>query len=219
MPPENIFIYGEIGDHPHLTWTDHPNEQVTQYQIWRKFDSKWGGSYPPGLVTTLNRGTTSFTDYMYTVTYGYEDGIASYDVRSYWSFNGTYSDPDFAGIFATDGGQQEARKDLLPEFKNKQSVTKFQVGAYPNPFNPSTVISWQLPEASVVTIQIFDILGRNILILDEGVMSAGYHQFTWQGRSEDGRQLESGIYLYRFEARVLNTKKMYNSSGRLVLVK
>ncbi|MDE2996634.1 MAG: T9SS type A sorting domain-containing protein, partial [Bacteroidota bacterium] len=62
---------------------------------------------------------------------------------------------------------------------------------YPNPFNPSTQIRFQLPSSSPVTLQVFDLLGRNVATLVDGPMSAGTHEFTF-----DASSLPSGLYLY-----------------------
>jgi uncharacterized lipoprotein YddW (UPF0748 family) len=61
---------------------------------------------------------------------------------------------------------------------------------WPNPFNPSTTISVQLPEATTVQIAIYDLTGRRVGHLHEGWLSAGSHEFNWSGA-----RLSSGIYL------------------------
>ena len=63
---------------------------------------------------------------------------------------------------------------------------------YPNPFNPETTISFSLPKESDVTLQIFDLLGREITTLADGVFGTGAHQVKWSAGS-----VSSGIYLYR----------------------
>ena len=68
------------------------------------------------------------------------------------------------------------------------------ISNYPNPFNPTTVIGYQLPVSSVVQLSVYDILGREVSVLVNGEMSAGTHQATF-----DGRNLASGIYLYRLQ--------------------
>ena len=65
--------------------------------------------------------------------------------------------------------------------------------AYPNPFNPATVIKYALPKTSMVTIGIYDILGREITTLVNTEQSTGTHQINW-----DASQLASGMYLIRF---------------------
>jgi hypothetical protein len=76
---------------------------------------------------------------------------------------------------------------------------------YPNPFNPSTNIGFQLPEASEVTLKVYDMLGREVAaLLTNAQMSTGAHTVTF-----DASNLPSGIYLYQLEAGELSqTRKM-----------
>lgn len=65
---------------------------------------------------------------------------------------------------------------------------------YPNPFNPSTVIGFQLSVASQMSLSVFDLLGREISVLVDGFQSAGDHQVYF-----DASRLASGIYVYRLQ--------------------
>ncbi len=71
---------------------------------------------------------------------------------------------------------------------------------YPNPFNPTTRISYGLPKKSFVTITIYNILGREIKTLVNESVAAGHHNIIWDGKSENGREVSSGIYFYRLNA-------------------
>ena len=62
--------------------------------------------------------------------------------------------------------------------------------AYPNPFNPSTIISFDLPDADMVSLDIFDIAGRQVASLISEYMIPGSHQINWNPGN-----LSSGIYL------------------------
>jgi len=68
---------------------------------------------------------------------------------------------------------------------------------YPNPFNSSTAIAFALPRAGHVQIEIFDILGREIAMLADDDLSAGWHRATWDGRTLSGNDAPSGIYFCR----------------------
>lgn len=72
--------------------------------------------------------------------------------------------------------------------------------AYPNPFNPSTTISYGLPKMAHVKIAIYDINGRLISILQDSKQSAGYHNIIWNTSNSNGRSVSSGIYFYRIVA-------------------
>jgi CSLREA domain-containing protein len=71
---------------------------------------------------------------------------------------------------------------------------------FPNPFNPQTEIVFHVPEASFVSIVVYDLLGREMSRLVDGSVDAGFHRVSWDGTNHAGRALASGIYLYRMEA-------------------
>jgi hypothetical protein len=70
---------------------------------------------------------------------------------------------------------------------------------YPNPFNPATTIRFDLPVTGKVSLSIYSILGQKIRTLVNDIMEAGYHDVKWDGRSDTGMPVASGVYIYRFE--------------------
>ncbi len=66
---------------------------------------------------------------------------------------------------------------------------------YPNPFNPTTTIRFALPQSSKITLQVFDVLGREVATLADERMEIGEHKIIF-----DARGLPSGLYLYRLQA-------------------
>ncbi len=76
---------------------------------------------------------------------------------------------------------------------------EFTLGAnHPNPFNPSTVIPYTLPDHSVVTLAIYDATGRQVrTLISQQTQRAGYYRATWDGRDDSNRDVGSGVYLYR----------------------
>jgi hypothetical protein len=80
---------------------------------------------------------------------------------------------------------------------------------YPNPFNPSTKIVFDLPESQNVKLVVFSVDGRRVATLKNGLMSAGRHTVTWTGRDDQGELAAAGAYFYRLQAGDFNeTKKM-----------
>jgi hypothetical protein len=71
---------------------------------------------------------------------------------------------------------------------------------FPNPFNPKTSISFDLPRASAVELAVFDLKGRKVVTLVNQELDAGSYQLSWFGRDADDRQVASGIYFYRLTA-------------------
>lgn len=66
---------------------------------------------------------------------------------------------------------------------------------YPNPFNPVTEISFGLNKSETVSVFISDLKGRTVYKLWEGILAAGDHSFTWMGKDQQGKNMDSGIYL------------------------
>ncbi len=71
---------------------------------------------------------------------------------------------------------------------------------YPNPFNPSTTINFQIPKSSDVSLVIYNVLGQKVRTLVNKSMETGYYKVTWDGHNDQGAQVASGIYIYRFKA-------------------
>ncbi len=72
---------------------------------------------------------------------------------------------------------------------------------YPNPFNPTTQIRYQLPEAATVSLEIFNALGQKVrTLVPRQIQEAGYYELAWDSRNESGEPLTSGIYFYRLQA-------------------
>ncbi|TKJ39982.1 hypothetical protein CEE37_09610 [candidate division LCP-89 bacterium B3_LCP] len=82
------------------------------------------------------------------------------------------------------------------------------LGCYPNPFNPTTVLRFQMPDASLVNLTIFDISGRKVAELISGWRDAGVHEVTF-----DGTGLASGIYIYQLDI------GSHSASSKMVMMK
>ena len=75
---------------------------------------------------------------------------------------------------------------------------RFELGAnYPNPFNPSTMIPYQLPVSMHVRLEVFNILGQRIATLVDGERPAGFHTASWDATDAAGEAMAAGVYLYR----------------------
>ena len=80
--------------------------------------------------------------------------------------------------------------------------------AYPNPFNPASTIQYDLPQATEVSLVVFDILGREVAMLVDSYMESGYHRVQWNGQG-----FPSGIYIARL------VTPAYTKSIKMVLLK
>ena len=81
--------------------------------------------------------------------------------------------------------------------------------AYPNPFNPTTNIRYDLPENALVNITIYDIMGRSIRSLVNSKQTAGYRSIQWNATNDAGSPVSAGLYLYTIQAgEFRQTRKM-----------
>ena len=90
---------------------------------------------------------------------------------------------------------------------------RFALGPnYPNPFNPSTIIPYQLAASSAVRLEVFNLLGQRIATLVDGERPAGFHTATWHATDGAGRAVGAGVYIYRM------TVGAESQTGRMVLI-
>ena len=154
----------------------------------------------PGTSTHLMVGTT-------------EGVFESHDGGIQWDLlEGGYIAPVTAIAFTLDGaGLYVGTKDDGLFFGNNlfdtsvgehttnlpTSITLYP--AYPNPFNASTRIGFDLPQASGVRVAVYDLLGREVAMLLNGVKPAGHHEVSWNATSSGGVPVSSGTYLLHLE--------------------
>ena len=86
------------------------------------------------------------------------------------------------------------------------------IAAYPNPFNPSTTISFSLAEPGEVSLDIYNTRGQKIRTLVKDRRDAGTHNVFWNGKNDEGKLVSSGIYFYRMKA------EGYVSVRKMVLI-
>lgn len=90
---------------------------------------------------------------------------------------------------------------------------------YPNPFNPSTTITYALPKASIVSITLFDILGKEVKTLVKETKNEGYHVVQWNGTNESNTMASSGVYFCRINARSVDGSKTFVQTTKMLLMK
>jgi hypothetical protein len=84
---------------------------------------------------------------------------------------------------------------------------------YPNPFNPTTTIKYSIPEHGHVVLEVFNLLGQSVATLVDEAQPAGSHEVSWDGTSDDGSGVASGMYFYRL------TAGAHSESRKMVLLK
>lgn len=205
----NIKCNSPVGSPIVITWTDIPDQHVTQYEVRRKV--KQNGVFGPlETLATLSAGVGTYTDYEYRRTSSYVD-LVNYEVRAYYNSTDSkilsgYSDPYWLSVY----GQMLAKmnKDQMTQEMAVELPTDYSISNFPNPFNPATTIKYQLPEAGVVTIKVYDILGKEVAELVNENKGAGYYNIVF-----DASELTSGIYIYTIQV------NNFVESKKIMLVK
>jgi len=91
---------------------------------------------------------------------------------------------------------------------------------YPNPFNPTTTIRYDLPVDARVSLRIYNALGQEVKVLEDGTESAGFKTVEWNSTNGGGNAVSSGVYFYRLETVGLtNSGKRFTEVKKMVLIK
>ncbi len=119
-------------------------------------------------------------------------------------------------VFWTPGQTIDGKDDIVVSVDdaNSQLPSEFNLyNNYPNPFNPATVIKVALPVTQHVSLRVYNIHGELVSTLVNNNLTAGYHQFTWNGTNNNGSKVASGIYFYQV------TTNGFNQAKKMMLLK
>ncbi len=196
--PTGFTVSGSQGQHPTLSWNQNTESDMYRYDI---YCDQGSGFY---LLHSINHPVTSF----------YYTGITIGDIR----FDPTHcfkvkavNTSNLQSGFSTQAcvGVESAQKGIDISSQVESLPADFEVSeAYPNPFNPLTSIRFQIPQDAHVSIIVYDIQGREVQILVNEKLGAGYYTTYF-----DGSKLSSGVYFYRSQM------NEYISTYKIVLVK
>jgi hypothetical protein len=175
------FVAAAAGDNEvDLHWTTVSEQNNYGFEVQKSASRSSGfqtisGGFIPGNGTTNVRH-----DYAY-IDKSYVPGTTYYRLKQI--------DKD-ATVHYTEAIQPSGTNGVT---EKKPLPTEFALSQnYPNPFNPSTVIEFALPRDARVKLEVFNILGQQVMTLVDEMRSAGYHSVR-----VDGKDLSSGMYLYR----------------------
>ncbi|MBI3005411.1 MAG: fibronectin type III domain-containing protein [Ignavibacteriales bacterium] len=124
----------------------------------------------------------------------------------------SYTSVSEVSQFVVTVGTQDAVDELLQSFNVPR---RFVLGNnFPNPFNPSTLISFDIPTGSEIDLKVFNMIGQEVRTLYAGTAEPGRHWVLWDGKDNLGMQVPSGVYLYR-----LATNVGFSETRKMILLK
>ncbi len=208
VKPQNFTVTGNIGDNPTSSWSPNTEPDLDGYNLYKnEAGSGWA------LLQTLDKNITFYTDNSVTIGSG-----------------GKFSSNVCYKVTAFDITEQESpytNQRCKPLGSVSKQMTDFEIIpdeyalhlAFPNPFNPTTAIHFDLPERSRVSMIIYDVLGRTIKTLVQNTIEPGFHDALWNGKDDKGNPVPTGMYIYRFSAFSEESETQFHKSNKLVLIK
>ena len=184
--PTGFSLTGLVGENPTLTWDASSAAGLDGYKIYQKIDNS---SY--SLLATLDKNTTSFTDNGVIIGTGKFTPTTCYYITAF-NIIGRESDPSIPKCTGY-WGLNKSTEPTDTDEDNPKEFSLFQ--AYPNPFNPTTQISYELSEDSFVNLVVYNSLGQKVKTLVDYNQTIGYYTVEFNGEN-----LPSGLYIYKIEA-------------------
>jgi streptogramin lyase len=196
FPEVNASIFGLVQDETGMVWTATGNGILSfDGKAWKQYaSSETGATTPYTLCCELDSwgriwfGTLDGAvccDHGRWKRYAIADGLCSNNVRS------IRQAPDGSIWFGTESGISVLREDKPVTVKTEESAPAPLLirGVYPNPFNPSTTITFTLPQAGHASLTVYDVIGRKVADLTHGFRPAGRHTIAW-----NAKECASGVY-------------------------
>ncbi|RMH77632.1 MAG: T9SS C-terminal target domain-containing protein [Calditrichaeota bacterium] len=201
-----------------FTLRNTSEDRSSEFAFWH-FDSTTGTTTPQDLVAILEPIHGGQLDLTWMVMLFYPDSITP--------VLPTVGDTFFLEIFEPFGTRDvyyfSSEPFVVGTEPNSPALPReFHLYPnYPNPFNPTTTIKFDLARKSRVRLEIFDLLGRRVRTLTEGIFLPGNYRLRWDGRTQQGLPAASGIYFYRIIATdpAQPNRKQFMRTRKMILLR
>ena len=184
-----------------LSWNDNTNNILgLETQLLDGYEASEEGqfSFLYDLISLVHDN-----DFGYGICYWAPDWISTSQFGSPW---------ENQALFDFDGQLLDAVSVFDDANVSVQTKNEYSIGGifnYPNPFNPVTKLRYTIPKNSLVSIIIYDMLGRQVKTLVNQTQDAGYASVIWDATNDYGKPVSAGIYLYQIQTgEYIQTKKM-----------
>ncbi len=177
-----------VATNPTFAW--NPSTGATSYRLQVSQDSSWGTTVinQSGIPTTSYHATglANNTQYFWRARASNEAGVSSFS--NTWSFTTVVT-----------GISDNIKAPRILQLNQN----------YPDPFNPLTTISYDIPYATYVTLEVLNTLGQRVRTLVSRIQEPGSHSVSWDGSDNMGHKVSSGMYLCRLQVeKVVSVRKM-----------
>lgn len=191
--PQNLSVSESSNEHPLLSWSANTVSDLEEYNVYRK------GGYPFVDWTIIATPTSnSYEDTDVTTTYSHGEDF-------FYKITAVDNNDNESGYSNTVEIEARLEKQMIDEEIVEEVPKVYALNSnYPNPFNPTTQISYQIPNDGFVNLTIYNSLGQEVAVLVDQQQSIGRYSVQF-----DASNLSSGIYFYRIAAGEFNqVKKM-----------
>lgn len=184
---------GEPGGHPTIRWAESEDWIIDKYVIYRALMED--NSRPTedfDSLTYVSHPTTEFTDTTVLIHTEHDNYRIWYAVTAMDDADHESIKHDLVTFW---GYYEEGQGYRFTEFASYKVPDQFDFSVEPNPFNPITTLSYDLPEAAFVALKVYDVSGRCTATLVDKQRDAGQYQLAW-----DAGSLPSGVYFAHLQA-------------------
>ncbi|MBN1290687.1 MAG: SBBP repeat-containing protein [Candidatus Latescibacteria bacterium] len=196
-----------------LTWSDDFPVTLNAY------DNSYDGDDFNGYICKLNQ---SGSDLLYSTYFGISDydyiGNITIDKDNNLYITGATRSNNFPATYGTINDNYDV---FVCKFSFQENITSIEVvpdefclnPPFPNPFNPSTTLTFTLPSSDFASIIIYNIMGQQVRELVSENMTPGTHSVVWDGNDNNNRPVSSGIYFSRL------TSDKYQATSKMLLIR
>ncbi len=158
-----------------------------------------------GFIVQRRHGETDWVEIATYLTHAELQGQGSLTSRTEYSFTDEAVEPNAAYDYRLADVSYEGVKEYHSMTILGVEVTELpreimMMPAYPNPFNPTTTIRYNLPEQSTVKLTVYDVRGQEVTALQDEVKAPGNYEVQWDGIDDSGNPVSTGVYFARLQA-------------------
>ena len=196
--PSNL-TYSIVNHHPRFVFSASEPSEIISYTLFRD-----------GSPIATNISGTIYTDLTVHIP-----GFNNYNYKVQANLSSPYNtnSENYSNTVLVRRAQINVKQIA------NESPDHFSITNYPNPFNPTTLISFDLPNRSNVQLTIYNILGIEKKSFGKEIFGPGNHTIFWDGKDNSGYSVSSGVYIYALKSENMENNHTIIKSGKMILGK